>query len=340
MNNLDFKKPYIIAEIGGNHEGDFDYAKELLIKAAEAGADAAKFQTYYPDKIVSKVEDENRHNHFSKFVLSIENYKELASIASDNGISFMSSIWDKESLHELDPFINIHKIGSGDLTNLPLIKEIISTDKPLIISTAMATMDEISKTVNFIKEIDPSYICKSKLAILQCVAMYGDLNDEYANLNVISSLRKEFKDLTIGYSDHTKGIYAANIAVALGAKILEIHFTDDINRDFRDHKLSATKQDIIELKGNITKTLKLLGSEIKTPEVKIETKERITEFRRACYLKEDVKKGETITHKTLTTLRPCKGIDARDYYKLIGKKININKKAFEAIYWEDIEENE
>jgi len=336
MIDLDFKRPYIIAEIGGNHEGDFDYAKKLLIEAAEAGADAAKFQTYYPDKIVSKVEDKNRHNHFSKFVLSIENYKELASIAHDNGISFMSSIWDRDSLFELDPFINIHKIGSGDLTNFPLIEEIISTDKPLIISTAMATMDEIHETVNFIKKINPSYICKSKLAILQCVAMYGDLKDEYANLNVISSLRKDFKNLTIGYSDHTKGIYAANIAVALGAKILEIHFTDDKNRDFRDHKLSATKKDIIELKENISKTLKLLGSNVKLPEVKIETNERIREFRRACYFKEDVKKGEVITYESLTTLRPCEGIDARDFYKLIGKRMNVNKKAFEAIYWDDI----
>jgi len=335
--NFNFKNPFIIAEIGGNHEGSLDYAKDLLIKAAEGGADAVKFQTYFPDKIVSKVEDPDRHKHFSKFSLSIDSYFELAELAKENKVMFMSSIWDSESLNALDGIISIHKIGSGDLTNYPLIKEIISTGKPLIISTAMSSMKEVEETVNFIENTQPEYRDSNKLAILQCVAMYGEPEDQYANLSVISSLRQKFSNHAIGYSDHTIGNYAANIAVALGAKILEVHFTDDKSRDFRDHHISVTKEELLNLKQNVLKTHTLLGSSKKDPVLEIETSDRIFEFRRSCYLKYDCKLGDIITEDNLTTLRPNKGIDSRDYFKLLGKKLVVNKKAFEAIFWDDLE---
>ena len=337
VSSLKFEKPFIIAEIGGNHEGDFEYAKKLLIEAADAGADAVKFQTYYPDKIVSKIEDEARHKHFSKFVLPIEKYIELAEIAKINNVLFMSSVWDIDSLKALNKYIDIHKIGSGDLTNYPLIEEILKTNKPFIFSVAMSEMSEIHETVQFIKDINPSYINQNKLAILQCVAMYGQPEDRFANLKVITDLKKEFPNTVIGYSDHTEGNYASNIAVALGAEILELHFTDDKTRAFRDHQLSVTKNELIELKKNINKTQTLLGSSIKRPVKEIETPERIKEFRRACYLNKDLKKSDLITHENLTTLRPCKGIDARDYKKLIGKKLIVDKDAFHALSWDDFE---
>lgn len=336
--NLDFKEPFIIAEIGGNHEGDLDYAKNLLVQAAAGGADAVKFQTYFPDKIVSKVEDPDRHKHFSKFSLSIDNYFELAELAKENEVMFMSSIWDLESLQALDGLISIHKIGSGDLTNYPLIKKIISTGKPLIISTAMSTMKEVEDTVNFIENTQPKYCDSSKLAILQCVAMYGEPKDQYANLSVIHSLLQKFPRHIIGYSDHTVGNFAANVAVALGAKILEVHFTDDKSREFRDHHISVTKDELSDLKQNILKTNTLRGESKKYPVKEIETSDRIFEFRRSCYLKLDCKSGDLITENNLTTLRPNKGIDSRDYFKLLGKKLLVDKKAFEAIYWDDLEE--
>jgi len=337
MKNLKFKKPFIIAEIGGNHEGDFNYAKKLLIDAATSGADAAKFQTYYPDKIVSKVENKERNEHFSNFTLTIEQFKELAQLAKDNDIHFMSSIWDMDSFIELDPYILIHKIGSGDLTNYRLIKKIIETGKPLIFSIAMANMNEINATLEFINDYAPTYIEEQKLAILQCVAMYGNPKDEYANLNVITTLKKEFPEIIIGYSDHTEGAYAANIAVALGAKIIEVHFTDDKTRSFRDHHLSVTKEEINILRRNINKTIALLGSREKSPINEIETKKRIWEFRRACYLKIDCKKGDVISENNLTTLRPCQGIEANEYFSVIGKKLKVDKLAFKSIDWDDLE---
>ena len=336
--NLNLEKPFIIAEIGGNHEGSLDYAKDLLIQAAEGGADAVKFQTYFPDKIVSKVEDPDRYKHFLKFSLSIDSYFELAELAKENKVMFMSSIWDSESLNALDSIISIHKIGSGDLTNYPLIKEIITTGKPLIISTAMSSMKEVEEKVNFIENNQTEYRDANKLAILQCVAMYGEPKDQYANLNVISSLLQKFPNHTIGYSDHTVGNFAANIAVVLGARILELHFTDDKSREFRDHHISVTKEELIELKQNILKTYALQGLSKKDPVLEIETSERIFEFRRSCYLKHDCKSGDELPVENLPTLRPNKGIDSRDYFKLLGKKLLVSKKAFEAIYWNDVED--
>ena len=336
--NLDFDSPFIIAEIGGNHEGSLDYAKDLLIQAAEGGADAVKFQTYFPDKIVSKVEDPNRHKHFSKFSLPIDDYFELADLAKKHNVIFMSSIWDLESFIALDSLISIHKIGSGDLTNFPLLKEIISTGKPLIISTAMSLMKEVEDTVRFIEKTQPRYSDSNKLGILQCVAMYGEPQDYYANLDVISTFLEKFPNHTIGYSDHTIGNFAANVAVTLGAKILEVHFTDDKSRKFRDHHISITKEELIELKKNIQTIQALRGITEKKPVKEIETSERISEFRRSCYLKYDCKLGDLITEDNLTTLRPNKGIDSRDYFKLLGKKLAVNKKAFEAIYWDDVED--
>ena len=335
--DLDFRMPFIIAEIGGNHEGSLDYAKKLLIDAAEAGADAVKFQTYFPDRIVSKIEDPERHKHFGKFSLGIEDYFTLSKLALENDVTFMSSIWDSESLADINDLVSIHKIGSGDLTNYPLIKKIVETNKPLIISSAMATIEEIDETVRFIEKENPAYIDSKKLGILQCVAMYGDPNDSYANLNVIPTLSKRFPKHIIGYSDHTIGSYAANIAVALGAKILEIHFTDDKSREFRDHHISITGKELNNLRKNIAKTLSLMGSNNKSPVAEIESKERISEFRRSCYFNQDCLAGDIVTAQNLTTLRPNKGIDAREYSKVLGRKLLVDKKAFESISWDDFE---
>jgi sialic acid synthase SpsE len=120
-------RPFVIAEIGGNHEGNFQYAVKLLHDAVEAGADAVKFQTYTPDRIVSKVESPERHKHFGRFALSIEQYIDLANLCRECGVQFMSSIWDRESIDVLDPYVQVHKVGSGDLTNYPLLKNYLDS---------------------------------------------------------------------------------------------------------------------------------------------------------------------------------------------------------------------
>ncbi len=337
MGFYDFENPFIIAEIGGNHEGDLDYAKRLLVQAADAGADAVKFQSYTADGLVSHVEDPKRHCHFNKFSLSVDDYKTLSEHANQLGVMFMSSLWDTHFLQALDPYISIHKIGSGDLTNYPLIKEILKYNKPLIISTAMADLDEVRQTVNYIENLSPSFISNGNLCVMQCVAMYGAPSDSFANLNVITGYKAEFPNVVIGYSDHTVGYHAANIAVGLGAKIIEVHFTDDKTRKFRDHHISLDAEEMKNLINDVKRTQEMLGDKNKLPVDEIETPERIKEFRRACYFKKNMSAGDIITEENMTTLRPNKGIDARRYFDLLGKRVNKEIKAGQSFSEDDIE---
>ena len=332
------KDTFIIAEIGGNHEGDLDYAIRLTELAAEAGADAVKFQSYSPEGMVSKVEDPARYEHFGKFSLEVEEYIELAKLCKSLDVEFMSSIWDADYLEALDPYINFHKVGSGDLTNYPLLKKILARKKPVILSTAMADLQEIKATVDFALSVQPDCIGLGNLALLHCVAMYGEPLDEYANLRAIGTLGDEFPEIPIGYSDHTLGFHAASIAVGMGAKILELHFTDDKTRAFRDHHLSVDKDEMMSLVKSIKRTEELLGTQIIEPVSGIETKERIVEFRRACYFTEDMSPGQVITEENLTTLRPNRGIDARNYFDLIGKKLLRPVAAFHALSNDDIDD--
>ncbi|OGM01762.1 hypothetical protein A3K72_01055 [Candidatus Woesearchaeota archaeon RBG_13_36_6] len=356
-------KVFIIAEIGGNHEGNFEYAKKLLLDASKTGANAVKFQIYKADTIVSKVEDAARNKHFKNFELSNEQYKTLAKMTKEKDIIFCASLWSKEEIDIFDPYLKFYKIGSGDFTNLPIIEHIVKKNKPLLLSTAMSNLDEIKGVVEFIDKTNPNLRKDKNLVLLHCVATYGDPRDEYANLLSIKILQDTFPDINIGYSDHTKGIDACKIAIAIGARVIEKHFTDNKDQEFRDHHLSV---DVKEMKQLVEKSRKikvvktkhtdkgyvqeianatmvdpkkvknLLGKYSKKPTPAVETPARIREFRRAVYLKQDSPADTVLTKDNLTTLRPNKGIDARDFYKVLGKRLKKNKKAFEAIYLLDI----
>lgn len=328
-----YAAPLMIAEIGGNHEGDFEYAKKLLNDAVEAGAHAVKFQTYSADGLVNPRLDSARHKHFGKFSLPIEQFKELAMLSQNRGVLFMSSLWDTVSLEELDPFIQIHKVGSGDLTNFPLLELIALKNKPLLLSTAMATMDDIVRAVEFIREVNPRLIEERKFCLLHCVAMYGDPQHSFAHLLAIKVLQERFPDLKIGYSDHTIGNSACQVALALGANILEFHFTDDKSREFRDHHISLDKADLQNLLVRAREITELLGQQDKEPVAAVETPARIREFRRGLYLARDMRAGERIEAQDLVTLRPFTGIDPRDYRSLIGKQLLRDVEKFETLEW-------
>ena len=183
---------------------------------------------------------------------------------------------------------NIHKVGSGDLTNLFLISEICKTKKPLILSTAMSDLKLINETVDFIKTKFPFYSRPNKLALLHCVAMYGDLNDIHANLLAIKDIKLEFPDLVIGYSDHTLGVVAPILSLALGAEVVEVHFTDDKTRAFRDHHLSLDPNELTLLIESFKRHKNILGTQKKSIVEDVESSERIAEFRRSCYLNRDL----------------------------------------------------
>lgn len=328
--------PLLIAEIGGNHEGNFEYAKELTRLAIESDADFIKFQIYTGDTLVSPVEGEQRNKHFKKFELSQEQHLELARMCTDAGKRYTASVWNPDFIRWIDNYIPIYKIGSGDLTAYPVLKKFAAIGKPLILSTGLATMDDVLGAVRFIQEQNSIYRDPENLAILQCTSMYP-IGYEDANLNVMNSL-KEATGLTVGYSDHTEGCKALEVATAMGASVLEFHFTDSREgKTFRDHKVSLTKEDVWELISRIRDVAILKGSPEKKP-VQIEIDNgHVASFRRAVYPLRDLGAGAVVAESDLTVLRPNHGIDAREFYKVIGKKLSRSVKAFERLEWEYFE---
>ncbi|MGI9541786.1 MAG: N-acetylneuraminate synthase family protein [Cyclobacteriaceae bacterium] len=322
--------PILIAEIGGNHEGDFEYAVELTRLAIEADVDYIKFQIYTGDTLVNKLESPTRNEHFKKFELTREQHLTLAQMCHERNIGYLASIWNTADLDWIDQHMNFYKIGSGDLTAYPVLKAIASKNKPIVLSTGLAEKSEVIDTIEYLQSINPMYADKNNLALLQCTAMYPIPNSD-ANLLVIQDL-KQATGLTVGYSDHTVGSQALEAAVTLGAEILEFHFTDTReNKSFRDHQVSLTKDEVILLKEKILLIQDLLGSPQKQS-LKIEA-QHLVSFRRAIFLNRDLGKNEIIKETDLTFLRPNHGIDAREVKRLIGKRAKTKIKKLQKLDW-------
>ncbi len=320
--------PLLIAEIGGNHEGDFDYALALTQLAIDADVDYIKFQLYSGNSLVSPVENPIRNKHFKKFELSREQYIQLAQMCEAAGKKFMASVWNPDYLPWIDPYLPIYKIGSGDLTAYPVLKEIAKLQKPIILSSGLANLADVLGTIDFLQRCDPIYKDPNYLSVLQCTSMYP-IPFEDANLNVMHRFKEE-TGLPVGYSDHTVGAKALEIAVAMGAQILEFHFTDSRDgKSFRDHQVSLTKAETLGLIQSIKAIQALQGSSEKQP-LAIEGEHPVT-FRRAVYPAIDLKAGTIIKEEHLVCLRPMHGIDARYTEQLIGKKCLRDLKAFQRL---------
>jgi len=331
MNHFKSKNSvYIIAEIGGNHEGDFEYAKKLTRLAAESGADAVKFQIYTGDSLVNPQYDPVRNKHFKKFELSSNQYIELALLCKELKITFMASVWDIDAFSYMNEHMPIYKVGSGDMTAYNLIEKMVRVGKPIILSTGLATFLEVQNVVSFINSLDSSYIKDRKLCILQCTSMYP-IPDEDANLNVMRTYMENF-NIPIGYSDHTVGMDAIETSVAMGAEVIEVHFTDTREgKEFRDHKVSATKDEIQLLIKKIKRIKTLQGSFEKKPtSSEIDSKHTVS-FRRGIYASKDLESGHIITEKDLISLRPFEGLGADKFYDLIGSKLTHSVKKLESI---------
>jgi N,N'-diacetyllegionaminate synthase len=326
--------PLLIAEIGGNHEGNFEYAKQLAKLAIDSGVDYVKFQIYTGDTLVSSLESPDRNKHFKKFELTKEQHIYLAQMVKEAGILYTSSVWDIDAMQWLDEYITLYKIGSGDLTAYPVLAKTAERGKPMIVSTGLSTEQEVVDTVRYIQSINPVYNAPDMLSVLQCTSMYP-INPGDANLHVMKRL-KELTGLTVGYSDHTEGSKALYYAVAMGAEVLEFHFTD--NREgkvFRDHKVSLTPGEIKELIAEIKLIQQFQGHAEKKPvQIELENGHEVS-FRRAVYPARDIKAGEVITHENLTVLRPNHGIDAREYDQVIGKKALTDLKMHQKLNWND-----
>jgi len=319
-------KRKLIAEIGGNHEGDFGLAKEMLYSCLETEVDTVKFQIYTGDTLVNKNISKVRNQHFKKFELSIDNYLELAEITTSNGKEFNASIWDISLFNEFYKYLNFFKIGSGDFTNIHLIKQLSEHKKPFYLSTGLCDFEEVKKIVNYVKSLNDYYQNFNSICLMQCTSMYP-IPKKDANLSVLSSYKN--LNVDIGYSDHTEDNDALVFAYAVGAKKLEFHYTLNKlkNNKFRDHKVSLTQEDVLSLIDRLNIIDVLLGTSEKKPTgIEIDSG-HVNSFRRGTFLNKNLKKDEIITINDICFLRPNVGISSLDYQKILGKKCikNINR---------------
>lgn len=325
--------PLLIAEIGGNHEGDYSYANDLLDLAIKSKADVIKYQIYYPETLVNKNENPDRFEHFKRFTLKPEQHIELAKKCNNAGKVYLASVWDIDALNWINKYSSMYKIGSGDLTAYPVIEKIVELGKPIILSTGLSTFDEISQTVNFIQKINSDYNSKEMLAVLQCTSMYPILESE-VNLGVMQEL-KERLNVSIGYSDHTENIESLYLAAVLGANVLEFHFTDTREgKKFRDHKVSLTSHDIDSLVLKLNRYKSIMGSPIKSPTKSEISNNHHISFRRAIYPIKKIKKGQLIKESDLIALRPNHGLDATLLNKIVGKKSDRELNALQPLKME------
>jgi len=337
-----FCEPYIIAEIGANHNGDMELAMRLIESAKKCGCDCVKFQSWTTSSILSKVEYENnrvytdsKKKHFGslyemveKYYLRPEQHKELKIFCDKIGIDFASSPFSNEEvdmLIKLDvPFI---KLASMDINNFPLLKHVALKNKPLIVSTGMSTIAEIDKAVS---------LCKSEgnkdISLLHCISIYPPEYEDI-NLNNIPMLKEVF-GCEVGFSDHTIGFSIPLAAVALGAVIIEKHFTLDKNLPGWDHEISANPREMKIIVEESKHIVKSLGSKVKI--VSNAEKEKLKKFRRSVVLKRELKKGYVLKLDDLDFKRPGTGIAPNEYDFVVGRQLKVDKNEDDLLMWEDL----
>jgi len=338
---------YFIADIAANHDGDLQRAIDLIHYAAEAGADAAKFQHFKAETIVSDAGFKSlggQQSHQSKWQKSVFEVYQDASVdlgwtpalkaACDKaGIAFMTSPYALELVDALDPYLPAYKIGSGDITWLEIIEHIARKNKPYVIATGASTMDDVQRAVDAALRLNP------QLALLQCNTNYTASleNFKYIQLNVLRCYREMYPQMVLGLSDHTPGHATVLGAVALGARIVEKHFTDDIRRTGPDHAFSMDRGTWREMVDR-TRELELsLGTGIK----RIEGNEKETAVlqRRSVRLTCDLPAGATLTRDSVTVLRPCPADAVLPYEvgNVVGRTLRHAVKSGSHLRWTDIE---
>ena len=320
------KHVLIIAEAGVNHNGSLDIAKQLIDKAVEAGVDIIKFQTFKSEKLVSKAarqaeyqqrnigkKDEGQLAMLKKLELSHADHEELMTYCHEKGIRFFSTAFDIDSieyLHSLD--LGLWKIPSGEITNYPYLRKIAQYHEPVILSTGMCELSDIEATVNVLVEFG---VEKEQITILHCNTEYPTPYED-VNLRAMLEIRDRF-GVNVGYSDHTKGIEVPIAAVALGATVIEKHFTLDKNMEGPDHKASLEPDELKSMVVAIRNIERALGAGHKT--VSESEQKNIEIARKSIVAACPIKKGEMFTEDNLTVKRPGNGISPMRWNEVIGK---------------------
>jgi N,N'-diacetyllegionaminate synthase len=324
----------VVAEIGNNHEGSFARAEEMIGRIAEAGAQAVKFQTFIPEHYVSR-EDTARLERLRRFAFTFDQFEKLAKLAQNKGLVFLSTPFDLASAEFLNKLCPAIKISSGDNNFIPLLERVAIFEKPVLLSTGLADLSDIDSARAAIIKIWKDRAYDGQIVLLHCVSSYPTQAGE-ANLNVIRTLGERFGG-TVGYSDHTLGVDAAVLSVALGARIVEKHFTLDKNlSDFRDHQLSADPAELAELVMKVRLANELIGDGDKRAR-QSEEQGRMA-MRRSVAAGADLPAGTILRWEHLTWVRPGRGIEPGSEHLLLGRALKRAFKQGELFSTDDVSE--
>lgn len=321
------KHTLIIAEAGVNHNGSTVLAKKLIDVAAGAGVDYVKFQTFKAENLVTKTalqaeyqqrnignDDNSQYNMLKKLELSHEQHVELIAYCRKKGVKFFSTAFDFESIDYLASLhLGLWKIPSGEITNYPYLKKIADYQEPVIISTGMSTMEEIQAAM---KVLTDNGLRKEQISVLHCNTEYPTPMTD-VNLSAMNEMRRQL-GVVIGYSDHTQGIEVPVAAVALGAKVIEKHFTLDRSLHGPDHKASLEPDELKAMVTAIRNIEQAIGTGHKSVSAS-EDKNKVI-ARKSIVAARDIKKGELFTEENLTVKRPGSGVNPMRWPEIMGRK--------------------
>ena len=322
-------KTLIIAEAGVNHNGDLALAKKMAVVAKNAGADIVKYQTAVPELVISKFAEkadyqkvqtgdhETQLEMVRRIHFGFDAHRELKAYCDSIGIQYLSTAFDLPSIDFLASLdLPMFKIPSGEITNLPYLERIAACHKPVLLSTGMSEMEEIAAALNVLRLGGAG-----EITVLHCNTEYPTPPED-ANLRAMLDIKQRF-GCRVGYSDHTLGIEADIAAVALGAEVVEKHFTLDKNMEGPDHKASLSPSELMEMVSSIRRTEQMLGSGHKG--VSFSERRNIAIARKSIVAARDIAPGETFTEENLTVKRPGQGISPMRWYDVLGQRA---KRAF------------
>jgi N,N'-diacetyllegionaminate synthase len=331
-------KIFIIAEAGVNHNGSLDCAKDMVKVASKAGVDAIKFQTFRAEKLVTKDaikadyqiktsgQSETQFEMLKKIELSAESHLELMECCRLNQIEFLSTPFDLTSIDLLVKMgLNKWKIPSGEITNLPYLRKIASLGRQIILSTGMSDLREIEDALDV---LTGGGIARENITVLHCNTEYPTLMKD-VNLKAMQTIKSAFPGIHVGYSDHTEGIEVPIAAVAMGATIIEKHFTLDKNMTGPDHKASLEPDELTAMVKAIRNIEKAIGSDIKKPSPSELKNKPIA--RKSIVAAKNIQKGESFTKENLTVKRPGTGISPILWDEIIGQRASKNYQQDELI---------
>jgi N-acetylneuraminate synthase len=339
-------KPCFIADIAANHDGDLSRAYKLIELAKEAGADIAKFQNFHANRIVSRngFDTMEKQTHQSAWKKSVYEVYEDASLneewneklkrkCDEVGIEYMTSPYDFESIDQVDSLLNAYKIGSGDITWTNALEYMAQKGKPILLATGASDMTDVDRAVQAVLKYN------QQIVLMQCNTNYtaSVQNYKHINLNVLKEYEKRYPSFVLGLSDHTHGYATVLGAIALGAVVIEKHFTDDNDRDGPDHRFSMTPASWREMVKESNYLWSALGDGVK----RVEDNEQQTVIvqRRALYTVKDLVAGSVLQQADIFPLRPCKngGILPYEVDKFVGRKLKRNISKDTCLTWEDFE---